>query len=69
MNDDDDEYAYVAADPDQPGAAWGVCSDRPEYKKDTAKDLARWLRQGAIIERVTVTRAREMLAKWERPKK
>lgn len=64
-----DEMAYVAADPKQPGAAWACMVDDPTYKKDTAKELASWIRKGANVMRVTIPEAREMVMKWERPKK
>lgn len=60
---------YVAADPAQPGAAWAYCLDTPRYAKDTARDIARWVRDGAVVQRVTPAVAREMLIKWVRPEK
>lgn len=68
----DKAMCYVAADPQQPGAAWAAMVDdtsTAERKKDAAKNLASWIRDGAIVERVTVEKAREMLSKWERPTK
>ena len=59
---------YVAEDPKQPGAAWAACSAKPEYAKYTARDVARWLRKGAIVQRVDAETARAMLKKWVRPK-
>ena len=61
--------AYVAADPEQPGAAWACCVDDPHRTKDTAKELANWVRRGAQIMRVDIATARAMMAKWERPEK
>lgn len=63
------EMAYVAADPLQPGAAWACIVDEPRYAKDAAKEVARWIRQGANVMRVDVDTARAMLMKWERPGK
>ena len=60
---------YVAADPSQPGAAWAACVDKPEYAKDTARDLAYWVRSGAKIERVDAVTMQGMLAAWTRPEK
>ena len=60
---------YVAADPAQPGAAWAACVDDPRYAKYTAKDLSDWIRDGAIVMRVTPEVAREMMGKWIRPDK
>ena len=61
--------AYVAADPDQPGAAWACRVDDPKHAKDTAKAVAEWIREGANIMRVDIDTAREMMMKWERPEK
>ena len=61
--------AYVAADPLQPGAAWACTVDEPKYAKDTAKALADWVKRGAIVQRVDLQTAREMMMKWERPEK
>lgn len=60
---------YVAADPTQPGAAWAACVDDPRWAKDTAKDIAGWVRKGATVMRVTQEVAREMMMKWVRPEK
>jgi hypothetical protein len=69
MANPDDAMVYVAADPEQPGAAWAVAVDEPKYAKDNAKLVADWMREGAHVMRVSVPVAREMLAKWVRPKK
>ena len=60
---------YVAEDPTQPGAAWAACVDDPRWTKHTAKDIASWVRDGAIVKRVTKELAREMLVNWVRPEK
>ena len=65
----EETMVYVAADPAQPGAAWAACTDDPRWAKDTAKDIARWVRKGAIVMRVTPEVAREMMMKWVRPEK
>lgn len=65
----EERMVYVAADPNQPGAAWAACVDDPAYAKETAKEIADWIRQGATIMRVTSDVAREMLMKWVRPEK
>lgn len=65
----DEGMCYVAADPSQPGAAWGATADDSEYKKDTAKVVAGWIRNGANVLRVTTEEARSMLIKWKRPEK
>ena len=56
--------AYVAADPAIPGGAWAMCIDDPRWAKYTARDIARWVSEGATIMRVTPDVAREMLKKW-----
>lgn len=58
---------YVAADPNQPGAAWAACVDDPRWASSTAKDIAKWVRNGATIMRVTPEVGREMLSKWVHP--
>ena len=65
----DTTFCYVAADPEQPGAAWAATVDKPEYLKDTAKLIAKWVKEGANVMRVDVDTARIMLCKWERPEK
>jgi len=65
----DKQMCYVAADPQQPGAAWAAMADLPEYKKDTAKEIASWVRSGATVMHVDVETARAMLSKWVRPSK
>ena len=64
-----DEMCYVAADPEQPGAAWAICIDDSRYAKYTAKDLSTWTLKGANVMRVTYDVALEMLKKWVRPDK
>jgi hypothetical protein len=66
---EDRRTVYVAADPTQPGAAWAMCVDDPRWVKETAKDIAAWIRQGATVMRVTPEVAGEMIVKWVRPKK
>jgi len=65
----DEGMCYVAADPEQPGAAWAATADLPQYAKDTAKTIADWVRRGANVMRVPTAEAREMLSKWVRPEK
>ena len=60
---------YVAADPSQPGAAWAAMVDMPDHQKDTAKEIASWVRQGAHVMRIDTDTARQMLSKWVRPEK
>ncbi len=62
-----EEYAYVATDPNQPGAAWAMSVDDPKWAKYTAKDIARWIRKGAIVTRVRGDVAFEMIRAWVRP--
>jgi hypothetical protein len=65
----DEGFCYVAADPDQPGAAWAAAADDPKDAKYTAKNVADWIKEGAHVMRVPTQTAREMLAKWVRPEK
>lgn len=58
---------YVAEDPLQPGTAWASCIDDPEFARSTAKDVAAWIRRGAIIRRVDGETMKKMLTAWKRP--
>lgn len=64
---------YVAADPQQPGAAWAAFVDCPtdpaSLRKSMAKEIASWVRKGAEVKRVTPEEARAMLSLWKRPAK
>lgn len=42
--------------------------DDPERRKDTAKEVASWIRDGLTVEHVTVTYANEQF-KWDCPHK
>ena len=64
-----DEMCYVAADPEQPGAAYAACVDDPRFAKYTARDISTWVKNGANVVRVSCDDAREMLKKWVRPAK
>lgn len=33
---------------------FAIASDWPEYKEDLAKDIAGWIKRGAIVEHVTL---------------
>ena len=61
---DDNTMCYAAEDPDNPGAAWGIVVDNPDHRKDTNKQIVKWLRQGANIVRVPIGEAKEMLCRW-----
>lgn len=52
-------WSYIARD----DKSVVVCAavDRPEWAKDTAKEVAKWLRQGLVIERVPVEWVRKHL--------
>lgn len=63
------DMVYVAADPDQPGAGWGIVVDDGKYPHDLARTLAGWIEEGANIVRVDIETGREMLMKWVRPSK
>jgi len=51
------EYMYVAKHPDAPGYYAGAV-DEPAYKKENAKLVSKWMRDGAEISRVTCEDAR-----------
>lgn len=51
------ELVYAARFPGKPGFG-AICVDSPEFAKQTAKDVAAWIRKGATIERVTIDVAR-----------
>ena len=58
---------YVAADPDQPGAAYAIIVDDGTDVADMHELLAEWAREGAIPMRVTREEGLAMLHKWVRP--
>jgi hypothetical protein len=66
-----ERMVYVAADPEQPGAAWAICSDDPDpkWKKELAKTLSAWVKQGATVMHVPHLQGCDMLEKWVRPTK
>jgi hypothetical protein len=70
---DDSVMVYVAADPEQPGAAWAAYVDDPTHsesvKKNMAKEIASWVRNGATVQRVSAADARAMLKAWKSPEK
>jgi len=41
------------------GCVTAVCVDEPQYAKFTAKDIASWVKDGRIVERVTGDYARD----------
>jgi hypothetical protein len=41
------------------GCVVAITVDDPEYKKDTAKEIGKWIRQGLAIERVSIETARQ----------
>lgn len=65
-----DRMVYVAADPEQPGAAWAIAADAgPEdkvWRKELAKTLADWMRRGATVMHVTHRVGCDMLDKYEK---
>lgn len=50
------DMCYAARSPGKPGYT-AVCVDDPKFAKETAKDIARWIREGRTIERVTTKQA------------
>lgn len=63
----DKEMCYVAADPEQPGAAWALCVDDPRFDAQTTRNVASWVKAGAHIRRVDIDTGMSMLRKWKRP--
>lgn len=55
----DETLCYVGVKPC--GCAVAACVDRPEFAKDTAKTIARWIRDGLTVERKPVEWARANL--------
>ena len=43
------------------GCVVAVIVDSDEHRKDTAREIAAWMRDGLTIERVTVANARELV--------
>ncbi len=71
MTPSNENMVYVAADPKQPGAAWAIAADNddPKWKKELAKTLADWIKQGATVMHVPHLQGCDMLEKWVRPEK
>ena len=61
------QMVYVAADPDQPGAAWAVMVDKPEWAADTARTISEWVMDGAHVMRVELQVGLDMCRKWVKP--
>lgn len=66
---DTDEIIYAGALPGWPGYC-AVMVDNPRFKKDTAREMATWIKSGYIVSRVTrhegVEGMREFLAEKKR---
>jgi len=56
-------WCYVAAHPDREGYC-AATVDKPEWKKETAKCTAKWIRDGLSVSRVTLEEARDGLARY-----
>lgn len=50
------------------GHVVAVMVDNPAHKRDTAREIARWIRDGLTIERGTVAEAREALYLRKHPR-
>lgn len=48
-------HAYIAKK--NCGCISAACVDKPEYAKDTARDVMRWIKDGYTVERIFVTEA------------
>lgn len=49
---DTNRMFYVATNANTPDAAWASCIDLPKYRHETAKTIAQWVRNGAVVKRV-----------------
>lgn len=52
-----EQMAYVARC--ACGAVVAAVIDDPNYRRDTAREVAAWIRGGLVVERMTVDEARE----------
>lgn len=57
MEDDKKTMCYAARFPGKTGYVM-ITVDAPDYAKDNAKEIAKVIRQGGTIERVTVEQAK-----------
>jgi hypothetical protein len=57
---DADPMCYIGKHADC-GCVVAVTVDKPELRKYVASDVARWMRDGLIVERTTVEEARTLL--------
>lgn len=49
------------------GCIVAVAVDEPEYARRNAKEVARWIRQGLTVDRVTVAVVRASFVGWDCP--
>ena len=59
----DTDMCYVASKPGAPGYCCAAV-DNPEHAAATAKDVAKWIRRGLSVTRVTVQAARDGLGEY-----
>ena len=52
-------FAYIGRE--KCGCVTCTVVDSPEFRKDTARYVARWLREGMDVERVSVEEARQLI--------
>ena len=64
----DNAMCYVASKDGMPGFC-AAAVDEPKYKKDTAKEVAGWVRDGLTVTRVSVEKARAGLGEYFAAKK
>ncbi len=50
---DNERMCYTARMPKDKDC-FAIASDKPEYKKQLAKDIADWIRRGAVVEHMTL---------------
>lgn len=61
--DCDNHFCYAAKHPGEPGA-YAVCVDEKGYEKDLAKFIAREIKAGSVVERVTCNQATALLNEY-----
>ena len=55
---------YVASHPEYPDEAFAICVDEPQWRAETAKTLAVWIKHGANVMRVDAKQGKEMIDRF-----
>ena len=64
MNKEDGLMVYVAKFPNTKGYG-AIAVDRPEYKKDIAKDISDWIKRGATVLHVSLEEGQNGFCEYE----